>query len=523
MKLMELYKDKIMGSISGLDRIRFRGTLRLLANSRGLSRFMSHTHILLKDFSSWAKGLTAQIRRSCEWRADEAGIEKRYLMRSGIDKEKLARQIASDKGITEGPICMFSVVEPCTAPMVKGNRARQKLELVMAPRKCVFIYHYFNDPVFGFGHVRIQSWIPFNVFMCLNGRHWLERQLQNNGIKYIKDGNCFPWIEDIEMANKLLNDQLRTHWPKRLNRMMLDGCPALPQVLRPLRPDYYWSADETEWATDIMFKSTKSLDSIYPSLLHHAMRVSNSPSVMKYFGRRNISLSGRIKGRAPVEVMTDYRRFYEGLRVKHWLNRNSVKVYNKSGSILRIETTINHTRDFKVYRHPDDDPKRPASWQKMRKGVCDLHRRCQISDQCNHRYADALASAQVEEKLKEVVAPACNRIRKKGKSYRGLNPWQEQDYRLLSFLAKGEHALSGFRNKDLRRWLYPESEEADKKRHRKYAGRTTRRIKLLRVHGLVRKVAKENRYRLTAKGQKFACGLLCASSVDIKGLTELAA
>ena len=238
---------------------------------------------------------------------------------------------------------------------------------------------------------------------------------------------------------------------------------------------------------------------------------------------RNISLSGRLKGRSTREILSDYHRRYEGVRVKHWKNRNSLKMYNKSGNLLRIETTINATRDFKVYRHPDDDPKRPASWQRMRKGVSDLHRRCEISDQCNHRYADALASAQVEEKLKEVVAPACNRIRKNGKRYRGLNPWQAQDYQLLSFLAKGEHALNGFRNKDLRRWLYPESEDVDKQRHRRYAGRTTRRIKLLRVHGLVRKVARENRYRLTAKGQKFACALLSASAVDIKGLTERAA
>jgi len=94
---------------------------------------------------------------------------------------------------------------------------------------------------------------------------------------------------------------------------------------------------------------------------------------------------------------------------------------------------------------------------------------------------------------------------------------------LLSFLAKGENALAGFRNKDLRRWLYPESEDAGKQQHRRYAGRTTRRIKLLRAHGLVKKVAKENRYMLTAKGQKFACALMCASAADIKGLTELAA
>jgi len=517
MKLMELYQDKIIGAIKGLDRTRFRGTLRLLANSSGLRKFMSFTNVLLKDFGGWAEGMTAMIRQSCRAKADELAIETRYLERPSIDKEKLAREIAESNRIKEGSICMLSAVEPCIAPMVKGNKRQKKLQLVMAHRKCIFLYHYFDDPEFGFGHVRIQSWLPFNIFICVNGRHWLEKQLKKQGIGYAKDGNCFPWIEDIDAAQDLLNKQLETNWSDMLTKLALRSCPALPEVLRPLRPDYYWSADESEWAKDIMFKSTKSLDSIYPSLLYHAMHVSNSPSVMRYFGRREL------RGSYPDEIISDYRRRYEGIRVKHWKNYNSIKMYNKSGSILRIETTINSTRDFKVYRHPDDDQKRPVSWQKMRKGVADMHRRCQISDQCNERYADALASAQVTEKLKEIVAPACNKIRKKGKSYRGLNPWQEQDYKLLSFLAKGENSLNGFRNKDLRRRLYPESEDVDKQQRKKYVGRTTRRIKLLRVHGLVKKVAKENRYVLTSKGRKFACALMCASAVDIKGLTELAA
>ena len=517
MKLMELYQDKIMGAIRGLDRIRFRGTLRLLANQSGLRKFMSFTNILLKDFGGWAEGLTSMMRQSCTSRAEQLRIEMRYLRSSGVDKEKLARQIAKEKGISDGSICMFSVVEPCIAPMIKGNKAQKKLELVMAQRKCVFVYHYFDDPVFGFGHVRIQSWLPFNVFICLNGRHWLERQLQKRGIGYIKDGNCFPWIEDIEAAQTIMDKQLRTDWAKMLNHLAFGSCPALSQVLRPLHPEYYWSADATEWATDIMFKSTEALDALYPSLIHHAMRVCDSVSVMKYLGRRSLA------GVAPKEVISDYRRRYEGIRIKHWVNHNSVKMYNKSGSILRIETTVNNTRDFKVFRHPDDDNSRPASWQKMRKGVSDLHRRSQVSDKCNERYADALASCQVEEKLKEVVSPACNKIKKKGKTYRGLNPWQEEDYKLLTFLAKGEHAISGFRNKDLRRWLYAGSEALSKQEQKRYSGRTTRRIKLLRVHGLVKKVAKENRYVLTAKGQKFACALMSASAVDIKGLTNIAA
>ena len=283
MKLMELYQNKIMGAISGLDRIRFRGTLRWLASQSGLASFMSHTHILLKDFSGWVERLTAQVRSSCESRARDLGIEMRYLMSSGVDKEKLARQIAADKGITEGSICMFSVVEPCIAPMVKGNKASKKLEVVMSPRKCVFVYHYFNDPVFGFGHVRIQSWVPFNIFICLNGRHWLERQMQKEQVGYIKDGNCFPWIEDVAAAQVLLNEQLKTDWAKLFNRLAFNSCPALGQVLMPLRPDYYWSADETEWATDIMFKSVATLRALplmrLSATIEGVMKVCGSSTV----------------------------------------------------------------------------------------------------------------------------------------------------------------------------------------------------------------------------------------------------
>ncbi len=484
---------------------------------------MGHTNILLKDFSGWVNGLTARIRDSAQQRAQELGIEVRYLPRSGVDKESLAREIAQAHGITQGSICLLSVVEPCTAPLVKGNKATRKLEVVMAPRTCVWLYHYFDDPVLGFGHVRLQTWVPFNVFICLNGRHWLERQLQKQGIRYSKEGNGFPWIEDVEAAQQLLNEQLQSHWTEILNGLTLGSCPALPEVLRPLRPEYYGSADETEGATDLMFRSATALEAIYPSLLYHALRVSDSPSVMRYFGRGQISRSGQIKGRAPQEVMTECRRFYEGFRVKHWLNRNSIKMYNKNGRLLRIETTINHTRDFKVFRAPADDARRPASWLPLRNGVSDLHRRCEISDQSNERYAEALASAQVQEKLHEVVTPACNRIRKDGQSYRGLHPWQEQDYQVLRFLAQGQQALNGFRNQDLRRWLYPQSDDTDQRQRRRYASRTTRSIKLLRVHGLVRKVAKENRYMLTAQGQKLACALMSASAVDIKGLMSQAA
>jgi len=65
--------------------------------------------------------------------------------------------------------------------------------------------------------------LPFNVFICINGRHWLERQLQKSGIVYMKDGNCFPWIEDIEAAQAVMDRQLKTGWTKMLNRLAFDS------------------------------------------------------------------------------------------------------------------------------------------------------------------------------------------------------------------------------------------------------------------------------------------------------------
>ncbi len=100
MKLVELYQDKVWGTISGLDRIRFRGTLRWLASVRGLTAMMGHLGILLKEFGGWVDGMTAKVQASCASQAEVLGIPVRYLSSGGVDKERLARQIAEERGVT---------------------------------------------------------------------------------------------------------------------------------------------------------------------------------------------------------------------------------------------------------------------------------------------------------------------------------------------------------------------------------------------------------------------------------------
>jgi len=516
MKLMKIYHDRIIGAIKGLDRIRFRGTLRRISDSVGVNIFMNATSLLMKDFMRFAEDRTHALRESWAHRADELGIETIYLNSSSTDKEELARSIAKKNKIKDGPICQFSVVETCFSPIVKGDRESKKLVVKMLPRKCVFLYHYFDRPDIGFGHIRIQSWFPYQITVCMNGRHWLEKQLLRNGSSYVKDGNCFTRLADPDLAQRIMDAQLKTNWNSLLSTLLRDASPNHAVILKPVDANYYWSADETEYATDIMFNSTNDLNQLFPSLIKHAVIVSDSPTVMRFFGKKACGLG-------PNEVITDCRRRYEGVRIKHWINQNSVKMYNKAGNVLRIETTINNTRDFKVYRHPDDDLRKPASWQKMRKGVSDLHRRAEVSDHCNLRYADALAEAHTREKLLEATHPVCNPVTKNKQRYRALNIWRKDDFQLIRFLGKGEHAINGFRNGDLSSCLFGEINLGDEKDKRKRSGKATRRIRLLRAHGLVRKVPRVNRYVVTEKGQKLVAAVLSASNIDIEKLMELAA
>jgi hypothetical protein len=492
----------------------------MLSNTNGFTLVLARLGVLLKDFGTWAQKTTQRLRASCAEQAQALGIPMRYLRRSGVDKDALAREIAQEHGVgQDGSICLLSTVELCVAPTVCPNRETKQLEVRMLPRKCVFLYYYFDHPEVGFGHVRLQTWAPYTVNLCLNGRHWLEKQLRAHQVDYVKAGNCFPWIANVALAQELMDAQLKTNWPALLNGLVFNLCPILPTLCAPFELRYYWSADETEFATDVMFRSKADLDALFPALVLHGMRVSDCKAVLRYFGRRSEVAS---LGRAPNQVQTDCRRRHEGVRIKHWVNGDSIKAYNK-GSVLRTETTINNARNFKAFRAANDDETKPCTWQKMRKGVADLHRRCEVSQKANERYLDALSVAQLNETLHAVAQDACNRTSRNGRPVRGLNPWNEQDFALLTFLAKGEWALNGFRNKNLCQWLEPSAQTLSVPERRRLSARVTRLIGLLRAHSLIRKVPKENRYVLTKTGQTFANALLIASGIEIKQLTELAA
>ena len=520
MKFTEKYHNLLDGAISGFDRVRFRGTLRRLTCMESLGKFLSMRGILLKGFKDYALGQSRRLAAHVERRAADLGVPCVYLP-GPVDKEAFAREhlAARPAGYT-GPLCVMHAVEQCLSPTVVPDKETKMIGLRMRRRKCSHAYFYFQHPLYGFGHVRLQTWLPFKASVNLNGRHWLERQLIGAGVGYRKAANCFTWLEDAKAAQELLDRQRGSDWPALLGGLLgdfLEGLGPEVELLDPAR--YYWSADETEFATDHMFRDAADLDRLFPQMVRHAMPVSGAPEVLRYLGRSPDAKGGTL----PAEVTSDARRRAEGVRVKHRAGANSVKAYNKQGSVLRVETTVNDASRFKSFRSPGDDGGKPARWLPMRKGVADLDRRCGVSAACNERYAEALAGAPDGRRFSEEADGVSRPVTRKGRRFRALRLWSETDQKLMAFLGKGEHAVNGFRNKDLALFLADGHLPADPAERRRLAGRVSRLVRLLREHGLARKVPRENRYLVQPKGLSLSQAVLCVNCLEISRIAEMAA
>ncbi len=240
---------------------------------------------------------------------------------------------------------------------------------------------------------------------------------------------------------------------------------------------------------------------------------------MRFLGRKAPTVAGPY-GTFKGEVVTDLKHRPEGIRLKHYVNGNSVKMYDKQGSVLRIETTIVQPRDFKVFRGTEEKPD-AKQWRMMRKGVADLRRRAEVSQASNDRYSAALSAAHCSKPLKELAERVCQRKREQGRPIRALNPMGAQDAALLETVSRGEFAINGFRNRDVRSHLYAKS-AADPKEQRSRSAAVTRKLRLLRAHGLIKKVPKTHRYTLTDRGREIITTLLAARSADAEKLLNAA-
>jgi hypothetical protein len=495
---VNLHSASVVGTLATFDRMLFKGYLTCLWPRGAFEVFLARQAIPLMEFGNYVELATAELKAHAEGVAAKANRPFIYLAssttkRSGQSKEELARSIAERDGIGAGLICVFSVLEPCTALALRGNRQTHRREVVKTQRKCLHFYFYYLDREFGLMHVRLQSWFPFTIQIYINGRAWLERQLIREGIDYARYENAFTQIADLERAQQLCERFAHRRWPRVLDTFARRVNPLLPLIRDLGFHSYYWVVDQAEYATDVMFRTRASLQAVYRDLVDGAIADFGAEDVLRFLGRK---LNGNLKG----EVTTDLKRRPEGWRIKHRMKRNSIKMYDKS-SVLRIETTINNPREFKVLRVRPTRNGRSRRWCPMAKGVANIWRYSQVAKQSNQRYLNALAQFQPKDEPISCLDRLCRPRRVRGRRYARFNPITREDGALFRATLSGDHIINGFRNRDLQARLYANPARTKEERRRRSA-RTSRQIRKLRGHGLVAKVPGCRLYRVTDYGNQ---------------------
>jgi len=525
---IQRHKGEILGALSGFDRIRFRGSLQLLSNVGGVATWLKSAGLRLKEFLPFVEGVTKQLRRSTEKRAEAAGCPIQYL-ESKVDKEKMVGEIREERGAgDDGLVAVLSTLETCQSFDIFRNHSTHQIELRRRLRKCLHYYFYWEDGKFGLTQVRLMTWFPFDVRVVLNGREWLARQLDAKGLGYRRRDNCFVDLEDFRRAQRLADQQPRIDWVGQLNRLLRRVCPEAgrfsdtPQPVAPLA--YYWTSEQTEWATDVVFRDAAALAELYPVLTRHGIETFQSPDVMRFLGHR-LPAHGGVHGRFAGEIVSDLKERPEGVRVKHRVEKNSLKMYDKFGSVLRVETTLNDPKGLKVYRPKQDAPEGPKQWLPLRKSVADLARRSELSQAANERYLEALGRVDSDTPLGTLTDKLCRPVQVGQRRHRALRPFDPEDVRLLEIVSRGEYEIAGFRNRHVRVALYGELPNGDAEttevaaERRRQAARVSRKLAMLRAHGLIKKIPRTQRYLVTAEGRVAIAALLAARKASTRQLT----
>jgi len=500
-RFLEKHKEKVVGALECCDRLLLKGYLPF-GSGRSLEAFLDRRGILCKDFKPFV------LKQSERLKAHARAIAEKHQrpiipIHPGLRKEDHAREIAERDGIGHGLVCIFTAVETCSSFVLRPGKGKPRLH--RARRKCLHLYYYYMDRHFGLIHVRLQTWFPFMVQVCVNGHEWLARKMDRHGIAYERMDNAFASIGDLPRAQQFADAMLRTNWVGILERFARRVNPLLGDLLAGT--SHYWVIDQAEFSTDIIFKDRAALQSLYPHLLRHASLCFGAEDIMAFLGR---TLHPAFKG----EIHSDCKKRFLGTRIRHAVKGNAIKMYDKHGRILRVETVINQPREFKSFREGARHGERILGWFPMAKGIANLKRYAEISRQANQRYLDALCAVEDPSAAYGELHDVCHPVTYKQRRRRGLNPLSKPDAQLFAAVLRGEHAIKGFQNRSLQTLLYASKPASAAERNRRRAA-VTRRIQLLRAHRLVAKIPHSQRYRLTQRGQQLMAAAIYLGKKDL--------
>jgi hypothetical protein len=495
--LTETYADKIVGALSCFDRVILTGTSVDLAYPDAMVKTLRNGGFRIFDYARFAEPLRDEVRANAEKVAAEHGLTIEYIQRKNFRKEERVKTILRERGHHPGLVHIFSAMEPCRSYRPWHDKKTHQTFLKGRQAQCLHYYFYFIDEDLGLCYLRVPTWAPFRLQFYFNGHSWLARQLDRRGIGYTLQDNAFVGIDDFAKAQGLVDrfDVKKLH--RKLDRYSWQFCP----VLRRFKSGIHWSLMQIEYATDLVFRKREDLQPLYEPMVRTVIHAVKAENVATFLGRK---LDPRFAG----EAGNDFHTRIEGTRVRHHLGPAALKMYDKHGSVLRIETTVNDVTFFKHRRRVvHRDGTRELKLAPLRKTIYSLGVLAELLQASNRRYLEFLSALDLPGVGIRQVEKVARPVRQDDHHYPGFNLFHGDDLDLFTALVRGEFTISGFRNRHLQPLLH------------KSGGQISRLLKRLRLHGIVKKIGQTYKYYLTALGQAVtACALRLRDAIVLPAL-----
>jgi hypothetical protein len=478
--LTERYDDRMAGVLSCYDRVVITGTVPVICYAEGMTRFLYANGIRIFDYPQFAQTLRDRVRDRAAALASEAGLTIEHIAKSHIRKEEVVARVLAQRGEHPGLVHVISAMEACDSYRPWHDKASGKTFVRPDSGKCLHYYFYFVDAALGLIYLRVPTWSPFRLQFYCNGHSWLARQLTAAGIGYTMADNAFIRIDDWSRAQQLA-DALS---PDQLHRILDHYAGLCCPVCDVFGQSYHWSLMQVEYATDLVFRSTTTLGPLYDQLVRQSVLSVKAEQVASFLGRH-------ITPQLAQEIGSQFSTRIEGTCIKHRFGKSSIKMYDKCGIVLRIETTTNDVSFFKHHRkveHRDRPPTRELAG--VKKSIYSLIDLREILLGCNRRYLAHLSAlddyAGGVRALERLTKP--RKIDEK--TVKGINFFEPGDSALLHALQNPRVNIAGVRRAD----LLPELEMFS-------PNRLSRQLRRLLDIGVIKRVTGTYRYYLTKAGR----------------------
>lgn len=486
--LTEKYQDKIQGVLSCYDRMIILGTLPGICFSGGMSAYLTSHNIRIFDYEKFAKGLRDYLVANTEKIAKDEGVEIEYIQKKKCRKEDRIAGIITKRGDHPGLVHIFSCLESCMSYKPWHDKKKNLNYLRYDTGKCLHYYFYFIDKQLGLCFMRVSTWCPFRVEIYCNGHNILASELRSKDISFDLIDNVFISISDFSKA-QICSDSLRIELLHKIfNRLADKYCP----VIKKFDLQYHWSIMQVEYATDVVFKKQSDLKSMYEILIRTAIHAVKPDNIATFLGKK---LTANFQN----NIGNNFETRINGTRIKHIMGPVSIKMYDKLGLILRIETTVNDVTFFRHYRKVKHrNGNKELQYGRMRKGIYNLAPLAKLLRCANLRYIEFISTIDDDRTtaIKNLFTVS-KTTKDANHSYKGLNFFDDDDLTLLLSIQRGEFNISGFQNKNLQSHL-----------PNKNSSQISRLLKRIRCHGLIKKIKNTYKYYITSLGRRvIALGL----------------